>query len=543
MEVPGTPTGEAPRSALEGFALLGVVTFLTFWMRFVLADQESYWLDELFSVEQYVVLAGTVGEAIRSLAETSVHPPVYQFLLYYWVEFIGSTETATRTLSNLFVTVAVVVLHRLVGRAHGRGIANATAIVFALCYAVTFFGLETRSYAQTMLLVVLSSFALMRYLQALQARDGVRRLWPGWPAASLLGANVALLLTHYYNLFYWASQAVFAALLLVVAGRHGDRFSALPALITAYLFQLIIFLLVWGETAYVTLGGHRPGYEVDTPENTPLAILASATEQTFDFGPVGSRMGLLLIIALVVWRVIGRRRSSRGLQIEHVASLYSLWMTAMPAVMAYLVFVTIDAERFSPRYFVYLVPHIAVLGVLGASHGVARALDLLRTNRRGPRADHLRRFGLLYTLGLVTLFVIPGTVNAATHDKTDWRGMGQDVVSLVRSDPEHDYAIYQTSFRSIPLLDHYLRRFSEGEITATGVIQRSEEAGGSFAIEEDDWSEVERRDRLIVVFAHHSTEEFPIALSRLEGRYAIHQALLDDTGRGLVIFDLTDPRG
>ena len=43
---------------------------------------ELYWLDELYSVAIYGIWNPGVGAAVERLANTSVHPPLYQAILY-----------------------------------------------------------------------------------------------------------------------------------------------------------------------------------------------------------------------------------------------------------------------------------------------------------------------------------------------------------------------------------------------------------------------------------------------------------------------------
>lgn len=523
-------------------AILVLVTFVTFWFRAVLSDRNSYWLDELFSVESYVLPHANVLDAIRDLIDTSVHPPLYQFVLYFWVQLFGSTETATRTLSNLYVTIAIVFLHRWVLRLHGAAIANGAAITFALSYTVTFFGNETRSYAQTLVLVVLSSYALFRYVELLHSKTGLRRIFPGWPALVLIAANSALLLTHYYNLFYWAAQAIFAATLVFWTSEPGKRFASLPAVVSSYLVQAMIFIFSWGPTAGTTFARFRPAFETDVPQVTPLSVVAVFVEQNLRLGPLAGGTLLLVMLGLVVWRILdhrgtvpdpdARRRDTSG-------CAYSAWMAVGPLLLAYTAFLLIGAERTSPRFFVYVVPHLLILGVLAASQALTGVIASVRRISLDEARLHARRHALVYTLLLVMAFVVPGTIAAATHSKEDWRGIAADAIAIIDSSPDESFAIYQTSFRSTPMIDYYLRRFSDDTVTATGVIRFADESARDFEFE-DQLEMIEAHDRLIVTFTHHSTGDFPVALARLESRYDAPSTLLDRNGRGIVMYDLSD---
>lgn len=87
------------------------------------------------------------------------------------------------------------------------------------------------------------------------------------------------------------------------------------------------------------------------------------------------------------------------------------------------------------------------------------------------------------------------------------------------------------------MIDYYLRRFSDGEVSATDVISLRDEFREQFAFKRQQ-GQLQGANRLVVVFAHHRTEEFPTALERLEQTYDVHVRTLDD-GRGSVVFDVS----
>ena len=60
-------------------------------VRFPLGDVNSYWNDEILSVYRYGIANDNVVEAVRLLANGSVHPPLYQFLLYFWMVVFAYT--------------------------------------------------------------------------------------------------------------------------------------------------------------------------------------------------------------------------------------------------------------------------------------------------------------------------------------------------------------------------------------------------------------------------------------------------------------------
>ncbi|MFZ3137408.1 MAG: glycosyltransferase family 39 protein, partial [Thermodesulfovibrionales bacterium] len=64
---------------------------------------QSYWRDEAFSV----LLASKNLKEILLLTIKDVHPPLYYFLLHFWIKLFGDFEYVTRSLSLLFFLLLV----------------------------------------------------------------------------------------------------------------------------------------------------------------------------------------------------------------------------------------------------------------------------------------------------------------------------------------------------------------------------------------------------------------------------------------------------
>ena len=71
---------------LEQNAAAIVLLFLGFMMRSYLAPWPPYWYDEFLSVYHYGANHETALDAVLSLAQKSIHPPLYQFIPYYWMD-------------------------------------------------------------------------------------------------------------------------------------------------------------------------------------------------------------------------------------------------------------------------------------------------------------------------------------------------------------------------------------------------------------------------------------------------------------------------
>jgi hypothetical protein len=112
---------------------------------------QSYWGDEVFSV---LISQKSLGEIFR-LTVKDTSPPLYYFLLHYWIEIFGDGEIATRSLSLIFHLLTAGLCYRLVGNLSGskKG-ALATATIVLLNPFLIQYAMESRGYSLLTLLIL-----------------------------------------------------------------------------------------------------------------------------------------------------------------------------------------------------------------------------------------------------------------------------------------------------------------------------------------------------------------------------------------------------
>ena len=527
-------------SLLQNEMTLIVVLVGSFFGRWTVADRKSYWLDEILSVTVYGVNNDNVVEAVRRLAQGSVHPPLYQATLYVWMELFGSGERATRSLSNLYITLATLFLFLLMRTAFSRGVALLSAIAFALMYTATYYGLETRSYAQTIFLVTLSSYALL-----LLARAGKAR---GWRAALrspvsllFLAANVGLLLTHYYNVFFWAAQALVVAVYVLREWPPRRWVLALGVAAGLYTIQMAIFLAIWGRFLYRTYERRSDAFAVEGAVRSPWELAESVITPNID-PPWWLRWLGLAVAAVMIGRavvVLARRRTAEPAGADDADERREAWTTAYlvgwllaPVFTAYVAFVVTGVARYSPRYWLFIVPALAPLVVLTVREAV-------RLAGRALRRDPHPGWWVATTLVVIATLILPGTSAAVAPGASniEWRGTAREIVSIVHSNPDARYLIFETSFSKPPYLDFYLDRFAD-DVHVTATIRRRAEAGNEESSIDRLAPEMRQSDFLIVVFIHHGVQDYPRTLAQLDATYHRYQTQVDELGRGLVIYSV-----
>jgi len=529
---------------LSSERLLWSVLIGSFLMRLLLADRNSYWLDELYSVTIHGTWNESATELVRVLAEGGVYPPIYFVTLFEWMSWFGDSEVATRLLSNIYITLAGLFLYLALRLAFTRRVALTSVIAFSLMYTPMYYGLETRPYAQTIFLVTLSSYLLLRLCR--DARDIGWRLALVSPVGSLfIVVNAAVLLTHLYNVFFWVAQALIVSIFVLRELRMRHWLRGIGVVAVVYGVQAIIFLGVWGRAVLNGFDRFGGSFAIDGAEDlrNPLTVaLNSVVLLNIDPpDPVGW-LGLVLAAILVfsALRLVVRRGVLPSERFRGWTVTYLVGWLILPLIVMYLAFIATDVARYSNRLYVFSVVPLAPLVVLTIEEGahVVRRLGgaigfpIFRRNRP-PNV-----WAILLSLVVIGALILPGAFEAMRGPKSDWRGIAQQVVSVVESDPESSYLVYETSFRETPILNFYLARYSD-DVRVAGTIRRSEERRGEFAFEGDAES-IGEYDYLIVPFIHHATSSFPVALGKLRGLYEVHHWEIGDNGRGIVIFSVSE---
>lgn len=176
-----------PLLLLGALALLGAAVVLRFWTR------SDLWFDEALSVNIASLPISDIPDALRR----DGHPPLYYFLLHFWMEVVGSGDFAVRALSGV-LSLATLPLAWFAGkRVGGRTAAWCTVLVIGLSPYAFRYATEARMYALIMLFVTGGYLALRRSLET----PSLARL------AIVTAITAGLVLTQYWDLYLVAVVA------------------------------------------------------------------------------------------------------------------------------------------------------------------------------------------------------------------------------------------------------------------------------------------------------------------------------------------------
>lgn len=166
----------------------------------------SYWIDEGISVG---ISSHHVGQ-IPSLLTKDGSPPLFYFLLHYWIAVFGSSEIATHFLPLVISLALIPIAYWSASTLFGRRAGRWAAALAATNPFLAWYSTETRMYPLVIALVAVGLTFALRAVRDRRGRD----------AAAAVAAYALLLYTH-----NWGIYAVMATCVVLGARalRQGDR--------------------------------------------------------------------------------------------------------------------------------------------------------------------------------------------------------------------------------------------------------------------------------------------------------------------------------
>lgn len=205
--------------------LLLIILALGLFLRVYDLADESIWQDERYSLD---VAHLTPVEYVETRILGDVHPPLYYFMLHYWIAQFGESEFSIRLLSVVFSVLGIAVIYKLGCLMFNKAVGMLSSLILAISAFHILYAQETRMYSLAALLAAFSIYFLIRLL-----RKGSLEVSIAYVLFSSL-----LMYTHVYSLFIIVAQNiyVFTSYLL-------SRKSSKPNLRKWFLIQIVLAIL------------------------------------------------------------------------------------------------------------------------------------------------------------------------------------------------------------------------------------------------------------------------------------------------------------
>ena len=258
----------------------------------------SIWFDEAFS--EHLSRHSFFDIARYTIAD--VHPPLYYWVLKVWCMVFGRSELALRSLSLVFLLIAIAIAYVLVRALFSRRSAVFSSVLLAFSPMLFRYGIEARMYTMEVCIVVAATVAL-----AYAVRHKSRGAWVTYGVLIAVG-----MFTHYLSLMVWVAQGLWllwqnraATVPKTVRStlRRGYGTTLLTALL---LYAAWLPFMIWQFLHIQTTGFWVPSVTINTVPN-----LISNMYTYYDSSAVQGWFAVLLIAVVVVtvYAVLFARRS------------------------------------------------------------------------------------------------------------------------------------------------------------------------------------------------------------------------------------------
>ena len=356
MPLPKWPARVVPILLLAGAAAAPRFYHLSF---------ERLWGDEAYSRD----MAVNAWHAFWGIVRVDSNPPFYLLLLRAWVRLFGTNEAGLRSLSALLGVAGVGAMYAL-GRELGGKKAGwwaAATMTFSLMHI--YYSQEARMYSLLVLSAALSGWMLLRLLRT--GRNGY--------IAGYAVTLAAMAYTHYFALFFFLAQLVYAVVFLV---RRRDL--AVSKKYAGACAAAAVMYLPWLPTFWLQVHTAKPWMPPITAAN--LKFYAT---QSFGTWFAFELWAAALLVALVTAAIWARRTTGWPLLL---AVLFAAFPFFLPFIISYA-----WKPVFLPRYVILALVGVSLIA------GLAIA-SIRRTAVRGL-------FGVAVVLcmswGLPTLYAEP----------------------------------------------------------------------------------------------------------------------------------------
>ena len=173
---------------------------LRFWTR------SGLWLDEALTVD----IARLPLHEIPNALKHDGAPPLYYYLLHFWIALFGQSNDAVRSLSGVIAVITLPVAWLCGKRFGGRAVAWTMLVLLASAPFAVYYATESRMYALVILLTGCGFLALQRAVT--EPRPG------NLVAVAVVAA--ALLYAQYWSLYLVAMVGIWLVVSIVRSRRH-----------------------------------------------------------------------------------------------------------------------------------------------------------------------------------------------------------------------------------------------------------------------------------------------------------------------------------
>ncbi|MGE5265555.1 MAG: glycosyltransferase family 39 protein, partial [Acidobacteriota bacterium] len=404
--------------------MLLAVLLLAFALRMARVGELRMWGDEAYSV--YSAHRSLVAITFEG-AENDPHPPLYYYLLHFYMRLAGASELALRFFSG-FAGVATVALVYVTGKRLLRARVGWLAALFAAVAPFdVYYSQEIRMYALAIFLTTLALYFFVRWWEGEREEGrGENHPYAIWYAAAMLLALYSL----YHTAFIFVAEGIFLLFFWRTRRRFILRWLAVSAVV-------VLLFLPWLALRFSSTLGHLEDRAGHTIQSLPVfaargfaALTAGATIPPAN-ALVLSAAFLAVLLAGLLIAIKSRRITARDGLV--------LLLAAVPIVAVYPLYLLLPI----------LVARLFALAFVPLALLLARGLDLLGEANRGAAA-----LGAVALLGICAY-----SLNDYYFRFDRYNAAAEDYIPVVRAVEEQaragDVVLFHAYWQMGYFLSHY----------------------------------------------------------------------------------------
>ncbi len=346
---------------------------------------QSLWLDE-------AVQAITARESFSYIFQEirgDFHPPLYFFLMNFWVRIFGDSEIALRLPSVLFGVGTVYILYKIATKIQGKFTAVLSTVLLATAPFHIYYSQEARMYCMVTFFASLS----MYFFLTLNKSKNNRYLY--------FISTVLMIYSDYFGFLVLLAQGIY----LIMKKNYKFLLVTCCWLLVAYLpwLPMLITQLKTGISATQTLPGWGSLVNVSFWKAIPLTVVKFTIGRITLFDKKLYVLAAAMIIFTTGALIIKGIYKNKKIQISNFKFQIFLWFF-VPLTVSWLV--SLFVPNFQPFRLLLILPAFYLLLAIGISTVNSNKLQFIVV-------------GLFLIINLVCLSVY--YFNPYFH-REDWRG-------------------------------------------------------------------------------------------------------------------------
>jgi hypothetical protein len=344
-----------------GIAVVAVVA-LGVILRFT--THSALWLDEALTVDRARLPFSQIAGSVKQDGA----PPLYYYLLHFWMRLFGQSDLATRSLSGVIGVITLPVAWLAGNRFGGRRVAWATLVLLASAPFAVYYSTEARMYGLIIFLTACGFLALHRALQTPR---------PGNLVATAV-VTAALLYTQYWSLYLVGVVGLWLLVTGLVARRRAagsgadDAVWKRPLTVLAAVAVGCVLFVPWVPTFIYQ--SRYTGTPWAAPPNF-AAVINAVTGFTANQGSLSTagtdqgRLLALLYFALFALALFGIGRSGRIIELDLHGRprARGTSIVVVGTLFAAIGGGILTSSAFSPRYAAVVFLPLILLVALGTT--------------------------------------------------------------------------------------------------------------------------------------------------------------------------------